>query len=61
MDELAKVATADEILDLSLELMALVCVMVVVTMEAIEFISITEGIWPHWGRPPQVLLRLDLH
>ena len=61
MDELAEVAMTDEVFDLSSELMALNHVVAMVMMEAIEFISVVEGVRHHRGGPLQVVLRLDLH
>ena len=51
----------DEVLDLSLELAALVRVVAMVAMEVTEFAFVVGDIRLHWGQPSQVLLRLDLH
>ena len=56
MDELAKVAMTDKILNLSLELIAVIRVMAMVMVEATEFVFVVGDIWPHRGWSPQVLL-----
>ena len=61
MNELTEVATADEILNLPLELVAFVRVVAMVTVEATEFVLVVGGVRLHWDRPLQVTLRLNLH
>ena len=51
----------DEVLNLPLELATIIRVMATFMVEATILAVVAVGVRPHWGRPPQVCLRLDLH